>query len=187
MSQEWFEVWAFSLERLDCGDWRFGCHYWWSNVCVSVQLHMIKKLGQGPMVWQPLSRCLTIGQQQPDPCCIRRYHGTTISLSLPLSSFYAPIFSLVWSPTFKTFLLFFLMYVQEIPWPEKGAGTQKTAHQEAAKRLHAIHEGDACECGRRVHTEGERRHQSDPGTEGGLPREHTTLAPNRPPSQAQLV
>lgn len=49
---------------------------------------------------------------------------------------------------------------------EKGAGAQKTAHQEAAKRLHAVHERDARECGRRVHAEGERRHQSDPGTEG---------------------
>lgn len=50
---------------------------------------------------------------------------------------------------------------------EKGAGAQKTAHQKAAKRLHALHERDACERGCRVHAEGERRHQSDPGTKGG--------------------
>lgn len=64
-------------------------------------------------------------------------------------------------------VLLSLLCLQETPArTEKGAGAQKTAHQEAAKRLHALHERDACERGRRVHAEGERRHQSDPGTKG---------------------
>lgn len=59
-------------------------------------------------------------------------------------------------------------FLQETPArTEKGAGAQKTAHQKATKRLHALHERDACERGCRVHTEGECRHQSDPGTKGG--------------------
>ncbi len=64
-------------------------------------------------------------------------------------------------------LLFLFLSLQETPArTEKGAGAQKTAHQEAAKRLHALHERDAGECGRRVHAEGERGHQSDPWTKG---------------------
>lgn len=33
---------------------------------------------QGPMAWQPLSRCLTIGWEQLDPCCFCRHCGTAI-------------------------------------------------------------------------------------------------------------
>lgn len=63
--------------------------------------------------------------------------------------------------------LLVLFSLQEAPArTEKGAGAQKTAHQEAAKRLHALHERNARQRGGRVHAEGERRHQSDPGTEG---------------------
>lgn len=63
-------------------------------------------------------------------------------------------------------LLLFLSLQETPARTEKGAGAQKTAHQEAAKRLHALHERDARERGRRVHTEGERRHQSNPGPTG---------------------
>lgn len=64
------------------------------------------------------------------------------------------------------FLLLFLSLQETPARTEKGAGAQKTAHQEAAKRLHAVHERDACQRGRRVHAEGERCHQPDPGTKG---------------------
>lgn len=64
-------------------------------------------------------------------------------------------------------MLLLFLSLQETPArTEKGAGAQKTAHQETAKRLHALHERDARERGRRVHAERERCHQSDPGTEG---------------------
>lgn len=36
---------------------------------------------------------------------------------------------------------------------------QETPHQEAPERLHAVHEGDACQGGRRVHAQRECRHQ----------------------------
>lgn len=80
--------------------------------------------------------------------------------NFPLSSVFFPS-----SSTIRVVDVFFSL--QETPArTEKRAGAQKTAHQEAAKRLHALHERDACECGGRMHAEGERCHQSDSGTKG---------------------
>lgn len=43
---------------------------------------------------------------------------------------------------------------------------QEAPHQEAAERLHAIHEGNARQGGRRVHAQRERRNQPDSGQTG---------------------
>ena len=42
----------------------------------------------------------------------------------------------------------------------------EAAHQEAAERVHALHEGDEAGCSGRVHLEGVGSHQSDPRTKG---------------------
>lgn len=116
-----------------------------------------------------LSRVLTNGRVQPEPC----HRDSAVSRLVLLRRFYfSPFltvlcFSLFFASLRVCFCLVFVSRTpKEIPRPEKGAGAQETAHQEAAKRLHALHERDACERGRRVHAEGERRHQSDPGAKG---------------------
>ena len=43
---------------------------------------------------------------------------------------------------------------------------EEAAHQEAAERLHAVHERGAAQSGRPVQSEGERHHQPDTGPEG---------------------
>lgn len=43
---------------------------------------------------------------------------------------------------------------------------EEAAHQEAAQRLHVVHERGAAQSGRPVQSEGERHHQPDPGPEG---------------------
>jgi hypothetical protein len=40
------------------------------------------------------------------------------------------------------------------------------SHQEAAERVHAVHEGDAAGGAGRVHAQGVRRHQPDPRPQG---------------------
>lgn len=127
---------------------------------------------QGPMAWQPFSRCLAVGWEQLDLRLLSpsRHHGF---LLLSLSSLWFSRFRSITVIFAICVLLFSFCWKQEIPArTEKRAGAQKAAHQEAAKRLHALHERDACERGRRVHAEGERRHQSDPGTKG---RSHLKL------------
>ena len=75
--------------------------------------------------------------------------------------------SSAWSLPPSRLCLLVLLLQQETPTrTEKGAGAQETAHQEAAQRLHALHERDARQRGGRVHAEGERRHQPDPRTKG---------------------
>ncbi|KAK1793733.1 hypothetical protein P4O66_001470, partial [Electrophorus voltai] len=49
--------------------------------------------------------------------------------------------------------------------PEKGGREEEAAHKEAPERVHALHERDEGQSGGRVHAEGERRHQPDPGQE----------------------
>lgn len=51
----------------------------------------------------------------------------------------------------------------------RGRWGQEAAHQEAAERLYAIHEGGAAQSGRHVQSEGELVHQPDPRTEGTAP------------------
>lgn len=133
-----------------------------------VQLHMIKEAG-GPWRGNPSHVALPLAEsgqtpstfdataapQFPSFCC----------LALSCSHFWNRCVSPPALPPSVWLLLF--LSLQETPArTEKGAGAQKTAHQEAAKRLHALHERDARERGRRVHAEGERRHQSNPGTKG---------------------
>ena len=56
--------------------------------------------------------------------------------------------------------------LQEIPRHCEEGGGEETPHQEAAQCLHVVHEGDEGQGGGRVHAEGERRHQPDPGQTG---------------------
>uniref|UniRef100_A0A493T7W0 HMG box domain-containing protein n=1 Tax=Anas platyrhynchos platyrhynchos TaxID=8840 RepID=A0A493T7W0_ANAPP len=55
---------------------------------------------------------------------------------------------------------------QEIPGHCEEGGGEEAPHQEAAQRLHVVHEGDEGQGGGRVHAEGERGHQPDPGQAG---------------------
>lgn len=142
------------------------------------------------MPWQPIARCLT-----------RRLRATRPALLLsPLWHHNSPhhhhhhqfLRSLLSTPPPSLSnllnlcpLLLLFWALQETPArTEKGAGAQKTAHQEAAKRLHALHERDARQRGRRVHAEGERRHQSDPGTEGRCRHLRRSVALVRSPKKA---
>ncbi|XP_041280605.1 transcription factor 7-like 1 isoform X5 [Onychostruthus taczanowskii] len=51
----------------------------------------------------------------------------------------------------------------EIPRGSEEGGGEEAPHQEASECLHAVHEGDEGQGGGRVHAEGERGHQPDPG------------------------
>ncbi len=48
----------------------------------------------------------------------------------------------------------------------RGQDVFQASHQEAAERVHALHEGDAAKDRGRVHTQRERSHQSNPWQKG---------------------